>query len=192
MSRTCSCKPRRIDCHHRGYRRPVTRARRRDFGASRRADYRRFRGALLLRARVRGRERSLRPTAGGPGSPSCRTTALLAARSSSVASPSHRRRRVDDRGRGQGRAARGGRWQRLVLRLALLQPREQRRGDEDRRVRTDEQADGEREGEVLERGRARGCRSRRSAATSTGSSATSVVVSDRISTWFSDRFTISP
>jgi len=40
------------------------------------------------------------------------------------------------------------------LRLALLPDREQRRGDEDRRVRTGGDADDEREGEVLERGAA--------------------------------------
>ena len=54
--------------------------------------------------------------------------------------------------------------ERLVLRLPLLPPREQRRRDEDRRVRTDEQTGGEREREVLERGRAEDAASRRSAA----------------------------
>src|ERR1700712_1816170 len=39
----------------------------------------------------------------------------------------------------------------VVLRLALLPPGEERRGDEDRRIRTGGDADEQREGEVLER-----------------------------------------
>ena len=54
--------------------------------------------------------------------------------------------------------------ERLVLRLPVLPPGEQRRGDEDRRVRADEQTDREREREVLERGRAHDHATRRSAA----------------------------
>ena len=128
----------------------------------------------------------VRPTAGGPG---CRLRPLPSRRVV-VVGLDHR-----DAGRRPMRAAIGGAAapivERAVLRLPLLPPREQRRGDEDRRVRADEQTDGEREREVLERGRAEDRRRRRSAATSTGSSATNDVESERISTGFSDRFTIS-
>ena len=62
----------------------------------------------------------------------------------------------------------------LVLGLALLQHRQERRGDEDRRVRAGGDADEQREREVLQRGAAE-----EAAATATGSSVMNVVASER-------------
>ena len=107
--------------------------------------------ALLARARRRG-SAVRAATAGGPGTP---------AATGSPSSPVRRRRSatdrdtpVDDRTPRPASVRRRRSCERAVLRLPLLPPREQRRGDEDRRVRTDEQTGGEREREVLERGRA--------------------------------------
>ena len=75
-----------------------------------------------------------------------------------------------------------------VAGLALLEHGQERRGDEDRRVGPGEQADEQRQGEVLEGGRPR----RYAPTTSsdrTGSTAMIEVLSDRISTSFIERLT---
>ena len=135
---------------------------------------------------------SCAPTAGGPGTPTP-TSARRVEPSTLVAvgvdgvgrrptrrpptrSPRPRPRRATP----APRAAPLG--QRPVLRLALLPPRQERRRDEDRRVRTDEQTGREREREVLERRSRRRSRSRRPAATAPACSATNDVDSERIST----------
>ena len=102
-----------------------------------------------MRARRRRRSRRWTPSgrAGHPAAP--RPTPTRGARPAAPA-PHRGARRVGER---------------PVLRLALLPPRQDRRGDEDRRVRTDEETDGEREREVLERRRTEDPAARRSAAT---------------------------
>ena len=73
-----------------------------------------------------------------------------------------------------------------VLRLALLEHRQDRAGDEDRRVGPRDDADHQGEGEVLE-GRA----AEEEQAT-TGSSVIKLVLMDRVSVSQMDRFTMSP
>ena len=131
----------------------------------------------------------VRPTAGGR---EClRHRPWRAARSSSRSSSIDRHcRSRPTRPRRAPRAPALG--ERPVLRLALLPPREQRRGDEDRRVGAD-RPDRRRARARNPRARSRrGSREPTISSDSTGSSATIVVDSDRISTEFSDWFTISP
>ena len=93
-----------------------------------------------------------RGTAGGPGTPigtaSAAAPSIAARRARTTGTP------TDADAAAAETRARRSLGERAVLRLPFLPPREQRRGDEDRRVRTDEQTGREREGEVLERGRA--------------------------------------
>ena len=73
-----------------------------------------------------------------------------------------------------------------------LPPRQDRRGDEDRRVRADEQAGGQARARSLRATCAPKMPVPTISSDSTGMSATNDVESERISTWLSERLTISP